>query len=139
MICVRTKTTALEFFETFPQLKGVRFTHRWSGIIATSTRFCMVPGVTYNGRVAWSVGYTGLGVGATRFGARIGIELLGYQPSDVIKMKFVTKKPMAWVPEPARWIGVRLTQLALIKADANNGKRGLWLKLLDKLNLGFTC
>jgi glycine/D-amino acid oxidase-like deaminating enzyme len=135
----RFEQLSREFFETFPQLKGVRFSHRWSGIIATSTRFCMVPGVTYNGRVAWSVGYTGLGVGATRFGARIGIELLGYQPSDVLKMKFVTKKPMAWVPEPARWIGVRLTQLALIKADANNGKRGLWLKLLDKLNLGFTC
>ncbi|MBE9537619.1 MAG: FAD-dependent oxidoreductase [Proteobacteria bacterium] len=128
-----------EFFQTFPQLKGVKFSHRWSGIIATSTRFCMVPGVTYNGRVAWSVGYTGLGVGATRFGARIGIELLGYQPSDIIKMKFVTKKPMAWVPEPMRWIGVRLTQLALVKADANNGKRGLWLRLLDMMNLGFTC
>jgi len=26
-----------------------------------------------------------------------------------------------------------------VKADANNGKRGLWLKLLDRLNLGFTC
>ena len=99
----------------------------------------MVPGVTYNGRVAWAVGYTGLGVGATRFGARVGIELLGYRPSDILQMKFVTKRPMAWVPEPMRWIGVRLTQLALVRADANDGKRGLWLKLLDALNLGFTC
>ena len=135
----RFEQLSREFFQTFPQLKGIKFSHRWSGIIATSTRFCMVPGVTYNGRVAWAVGYTGLGVGAARFGARIGIELLGYQPSDILKMKFVTKKPMAWVPEPMRWIGVRLTQLALIKADANNGKRGLWLKLLDALNMGFTC
>jgi len=130
---------AKEFFEIFPQLEDVKFSHKWGGIIATSTRFCMVPGVAYNGRMAWSVGYTGNGVGPSRFGARIGIELLGYQPSDIIKMKFVTKKSLPWAPEPFRWIGVRLTQKALVKADNNGGKRGLWLKLLDVLGLGFTC
>ena len=135
----RFEQLAREFFETFPQLGGVKFSHRWSGIIATSTRFCMVPGVAFNGRVAWAVGYTGLGVGASRFGARVGIELLGYQPSDILKMQFIKKKPMPWAPEPFRWFGVRFTQQALVKADANNGKRGLWLKLLDALNLGFTC
>ncbi len=130
---------AHEFFEYFPQLEGVKFSHKWGGIIATSTRFCMVPGVAYDGRVAWSVGYTGHGVGASRFGARIGIELLGYEPSDILQMQFVTKKAMPWAPEPFRWIGIRLTQRALVKADRNGGKRGLWLKLLDMLNLGFTC
>ncbi len=135
----RFEQLSREFFETFPQLKGVKFSHRWSGIIATSTRFCMVPGVTYNGRVAWTVGYTGLGVGASRFGARIGIELLGYKPSDILDMKFVSKQPMAWVPEPMRWIGVKITHNALVRADANNGKRGLWLRMLDMLNMGFTC
>jgi glycine/D-amino acid oxidase-like deaminating enzyme len=135
----RFEQLSREFFETFPQLEGVKFSHRWSGIIATSTRFCMVPGNTFNGRVAWAVGYTGLGVGASRFGARIAIEMLGYQPSDILKMKFVTRKPMSWAPEPLRWIGVILTQRALVKADANNGKRGLWLKLLDSLNMGFNC
>lgn len=131
---------ATEFFELFPQLEGeVKFSYKWGGIIASSTRFCMVPGVAHNGRLAWSVGYTGLGVGASRFGARIAIELLGYQPSDVIKMKFVTKKALPWVPEPLCWIGVVLTQRALIKADKNGGKRGLWLKFLDMLGLGFAC
>lgn len=130
---------AREFFETFPQLEGINFSHKWGGIIATSTRFCMVPGVAYDGRVAWSVGYTGHGVGASRFGARIAIELLGYDPSDILKMKFVSQKALPWAPEPFRWIGIRLTQRALIKADRNGGKRGLWLKLLDMMNLGFTC
>jgi len=130
---------AREFFETFPQLDDVKFSNKWGGIIATSTRFCMVPGVAYDGRLAWSVGYTGHGVGASRFGARIGIELLGYEPTDVIKMQFVTRKSLPWAPEPFRWIGVRLTQNALIKADKNGGKRGLWLKFLDMLGLGFTC
>ncbi len=130
---------AKEFFETFPQLKDVKFSHKWGGIIATSTRFCVVPDVTHNGRLAWAVGYTGHGVAASRFGARIGIELLGYQPSDIIKMQFVTKKALPWAPEPFRWLGVKFTQNALVKADKNDGKRGLWLKLLDKLGLGFTC
>lgn len=128
-----------EFFTTFPQLSGVKFSHRWSGVIATSTRFCVCPGSAYNGRVAWAVGYTGLGVGATRFGARIGIELLGYQPSEILDMQFVKKNPLPWVPEPFKWIGVELTHRALIKADNNGGKRGLWLKMLDFFNLGFTC
>ena len=52
---------------------------------------------------------------------------------------FVTKKSLPWAPEPFRWIGVKLTQKALVKADNNDGKRGLWLKLLDILGLGFTC
>ena len=135
----RFECLSKEFFETFPQLEGLRFSHRWSGIIASSTRFCMVPGVAYDGRVSWAVGYTGLGVGATRFGARIGLELLGYQPSDVIDMQFVTNKVLNWPPEPLRWAGVTLTRHAMSKADANGGRRGLWLRLLDRLHLGFAC
>jgi glycine/D-amino acid oxidase-like deaminating enzyme len=135
----RYEQLALEFFDMFPQLDDVKFSNKWGGIIATSSRFCMVPGVAYGGRLAWSVGYTGHGVGASRFGARIGIELLGYAPSDVLKMQFVTRKALPWAPEPFRWLGVLLTQKALKKADRNGGRRGLWLKLLDKLGLGFTC
>jgi len=124
----------------FPQLEGeVKFSHRWGGIIATSTRFCVVPGVMYDGRLAWAVGYTGHGVSASRFGARIGIELLGYEPSEVINMQFVTKKALPWAPEPFCWLGVKFTQNALVKADKNNGKRGWWLRSLDALGLGFNC
>ena len=136
----RYEQLATEFFEMFPQLAGeVKFSHRWGGIIATSTRFCVVPGVMHNGRLAWAVGYTGHGVSASRFGARIGIELLGYQPSEVVNMKLVTSKALPWPPEPIRWMAVKMTQRALLKADRNGGKRGLWLKFLDALGLGFTC
>lgn len=135
----RFEDLAKGFLKTFPQLEGIKFTHHWSGIIATSTRFCMVPGTGFDGRVAWSVGYTGLGVGATRFGARIGLEMLGYQPSDILDMQFVQRKAMNWFPEPIRWLGVTLTRHELSRADRNGGRRGLWLKLLDHLNLGFAC
>jgi glycine/D-amino acid oxidase-like deaminating enzyme len=128
-----------QFFETFPQLEGIRFSHRWNGVIASTTRFCMAPGVAFDGRVSWAIGYTGLGVGATRFGARIGLELLGYNPTDVLEMQFVKKKPLAWPPEPMRWAGVTLTRHEMARADRNLGKRGLWLRLLDRFNLGFAC
>lgn len=136
----RYEQLAIEFFMMFPQLEGkIKFSNKWGGLIATSTRFAMVSGTAHDGRLAWSVGYTGHGVSASRFGGRVGIELLGYEPSDVIRMQFVTNKTFAWPPEPFRWVGVRLTQLALIRADKNGGKRGLWLKLLDMLGMGFTC
>jgi hypothetical protein len=39
---------------------------------------------------------------------------------------------------PSRF-GVRFTHQALVKADKNIRKRRLWLKILDAMNLGFTC
>jgi len=135
----KMETLSKEFFQTFPQLEGIRFTHRWGGIIASTTRFCMAPGTAYNGRVAWTVGYTGHGVSAARFGARVALELLGYEPSEILGLQLVRKTPLPWPPEPLRWTGVTMTRKALERADDNQGKRGLWLRLLDRLNLGFAC
>ena len=56
------------FFTTFPQLEGIRFTHRWGGAIDTCSRFSVFFGKALDGRVAYALGYTGLGVGASRFG-----------------------------------------------------------------------
>ena len=39
------------FFTTFPQLEGLRFTHRWAGVIDTCTRFAAFFGTAYGGRV----------------------------------------------------------------------------------------
>ena len=62
----RAETFALlaeHFFATFPQLEGLRFTHRWGGVIDTCTRFSPFFGTAYGGRVAYALGYTGLGRG----------------------------------------------------------------------------
>ena len=42
---------ASHFFTTFPQLEGVKFSHRWAGAIDTSTRFCAFFGTAHGGRV----------------------------------------------------------------------------------------
>ena len=47
--------------------------------------------------------------------------------------------PRAWPPEAFRWIGVTLSPDGMARADRNDGKRGLRLRLPDRLNLGFAC
>jgi glycine/D-amino acid oxidase-like deaminating enzyme len=128
---------AQRFFQTFPQLEGLRFSHRWGGPIASTTRFCMDVGKSHGGRVSWAAGYTGLGVVASRFGGRLALNLLDHPEAPELKLKFVRDRPFPWPPEPLRSLVIRLTQSELARADRNQGRRGPWLRLLDRLGLGF--
>jgi glycine/D-amino acid oxidase-like deaminating enzyme len=128
---------ARQFFETFPQLEGLRFSHAWGGAIDTCTRFFAFQGTALDGRVAYSLGYTGLGVGATRFGARVMLDLLDGRDSVALRLRAVRSKPRPFPPEPVRWAGIELTRRALARADRNAGRRGPWLRTLDRLGLGF--
>ena len=125
------------FLETFPQLKGIKFTHGWGGAIDTCSRFSPFWGAAYGGRVAYVLGYTGLGVGSTRFGAQVMLDLLDGKDNERTRLKMVRKKPMPFPPEPLRFIFIRLTQWSINQADKHQGKRNLWLRLLDSLGLGF--
>lgn len=124
------------FFETFPQLDGIRFSHRWGGVIDTSSRFCVTFGTAHRGRVAYAVGYTGLGVGASRFGAAVALDVLDARSTERTELTMVRKKAIPFPPEPFRWAGVGLTRAALARAD-RTGRRGPWLRALDALKLGF--
>ncbi len=128
---------AEHFFETFPQLEGLRFTHRWGGPIATTTKFTATWGTAHDGRLTWVAGYTGLGVGASRFGARVALDLAFGQNTERTELQMVQKKPLPFPPEPLRWAGVQLTRAAIQRADRRQGKRGLWLSLLDRFGVGF--
>ena len=135
----RAETFAIlerHFFETFPQLAGIRFTHRWAGVIDTSTRFCAFYGTVHAGRTAYALGFTGLGVGASRFAADVMLDLLAGEETERTRLKMVRTKPRPFPPEPFAWIGIRLTTWSLARAD-RTGKRNAWLRLLDKLGLGF--
>ena len=125
------------FFATFPQLTGVRFTHRWGGAIDTCSRFCVFFGTAHDGRVSYAAGYTGLGVVSTRFGAQVALDLVDGRESAATRLRFVRRRPVPYPPEPLRTIGIRLTVNRLAAADRNGGRRGLWLKTLDRLGLGF--
>lgn len=128
---------AQHFFDTFPQLEGVAFTHRWGGVIDTSTRFFAFQRTALDGRVAYSIGYTGLGVGASRFGARVMLDLLDGRETEATALRAVRSRPWPFPPEPIASAGVHLTRRALARADRRQGRRGPWLRLLDRLGLGF--
>lgn len=130
-------TLARHFFQTFPQLDGVRFTHRWGGVIDTCGRFCAFFGSAYRGRLAYAAGYTGLGVGATRFGAQVMLDQLWGLETERTRLRLVRSRPLPLPPEPLRSAGIQLTRWSLARADTHGGRRNLWLKTLDYTGLGF--
>jgi glycine/D-amino acid oxidase-like deaminating enzyme len=128
---------ASHFLTTFPQLAGIRFTHRWAGVIDTSTRFCAFFGQAYGGRVRHANGFTGLGVGATRFAANVLLDQLDGLDTERTRLRMVRERPMPFPPEPiVHWV-ISAVQRALARADRNGGRRGWLLRTLDALGLGF--
>ena len=128
---------ARHFFATFPQLEDVSFSHKWGGVIDTCSRFCAFFGTASAGRMAYAAGYTGLGVGASRFGAKVLLDLLGGEPTELTELEMVRTKPIPFPPEPLRSAGVQLTRWSLARADEHQGRRNLWLRALDRAGLGF--
>ena len=123
-------------FTNFPQLEGLRFTHRWGGAIDTCSRFSVFFGRALGGRAAYAMGYTGLGVGASRFGGRTGLDLLDGRSTEATALEFVRRRPVPFPPEPLRSAVIGLTRNRIAAAD-RSGQRGLWLRTLDRLGLGF--
>ena len=115
----------------------MRFSHAWGGAIDTCTRFSAFFGTAYGGRVAYAAGYTGLGVGATRFGGDVMLDLLVGERTGRTELAMVRAKPLPFPPEPAAWAGIGLTQWSLARADARGGRRNAWLRTMDRLGLGF--
>lgn len=131
---------AEHFLTTFPQLEGLRFSHQWAGAIDTSTRFCAFHGRAMNGRVAHTAGFTGLGVGASRFAAEVMLDrLAGLAGLDTerTRLDMVRRMPVPFPPEPIASIGIQTTRWALDRADHRGGRRNAWLRTLDALGLGF--
>ncbi|WP_216842579.1 FAD-dependent oxidoreductase [Arthrobacter sp. NEB 688] len=127
---------ARHFLGIFPQLEGVRFTHRWAGVIDTTSRFTPVFGTAMGGRLAYAVGYTGLGVASTRFGARVALDLVHGRDTEVTRLGMVRRKPLPFPPEPIRGLGVRLTRASLAAED-RTGRRNVWLRAMDAVGIGF--
>ena len=92
----------------------------------------------HDGRVAHAAGFTGLGVGATRFAADVLLDLLDGADTERTRLEMVRKQAAA-VPAGAvrlRWgstrPGGRWTGPTTGRAGAT-----LWLRTLDRLGLGF--
>ncbi|CQR65568.1 NAD(P)/FAD-dependent oxidoreductase [Streptomyces leeuwenhoekii] len=128
---------ASHFFAVFPQLEGLRFSHRWAGAIDTCTQFTAFYGLSHRGRVAHAAGFTGLGVGATRFAADVLLDLLSGRTTVRTELEMVRKRPLPFPPEPIASAGINLTRWSLDRADHRQGERNLFLRTLDAIGVGF--
>ncbi|TFC75890.1 FAD-dependent oxidoreductase [Cryobacterium cheniae] len=125
------------FFTTFPQLAGLRFSHQWAGAIDTSTQFCAFFGTARGGRISYAAGFTGLGVAATHFAAKVMLDQLAARQTERTQLEMVRGRPLPFPPEPLASMGIQTTRWSLDRADHNRGRRGVILKTLDALGLGF--
>ena len=128
---------AEHLLQVFPQLEGIKASHAWGGVIDTCSRFSNFWDVSMGGKVVSVLGFTGLGVGASHFGARTALDLVDMKDTERTRLKMVQKKPLPFPPEPLRWFGITVTRHEFARADRNRGRRGLWLKTMDALGLGF--
>jgi glycine/D-amino acid oxidase-like deaminating enzyme len=127
---------ARHLIETFPVIEGTAISHRWGGPIDSTSRFTPMFGTAMRGRLGWAIGFTGLGVGASRFAALTALDLLGGERTARTELSMVRRSPLPFPPEPVRWPVVQLTKRALARED-RTGRRGLWLRLLDRFGVGF--
>ncbi len=125
------------FARAFPQLADLRFPYRWGGAIDTTSRFTVTFGQTLGGRVTYALGYTGLGVGASRWAGGVVRDFILRPDSDLLRLDFVQSSPVPFPPEPARSLAVNLVRRELDRADRNEGRRGLLLRTLDAIGIGF--
>ena len=125
------------FFRAFPQLEGLHFPHRWGGAIDTTSRFTVTFGQTLGGRLTYALGYTGLGVGASRWAGGVVRDFILRPDEDRLRLRLVTSPPVPFPPEPFRYAAVQVVRHELDRADRNEGRRGLLLRTLDELGIGF--
>jgi glycine/D-amino acid oxidase-like deaminating enzyme len=126
-----------QFFRAFPQLDGLAFPFRWGGAIDTTSRFTVTFGQTMGGRVTYALGYTGLGVGASRWAGGVVRDLILRPDEDRLRLRLVSSLPVPFPPEPLRSIAVETVRRELDRADREEGRRGLILRTLDALGIGF--
>jgi len=127
------------FYRTFPQLADeIRFDYAWSGPIGLTTRMAVHYQRYFDGDMVFAGGYSGFGVTASRFGARVGLAILDRQDIPETRMQFARTLPNYIPPEPFRWIGARITMYALDTLDEKGGWRKLWVALVQKMGFPIT-
>ena len=129
----------MSFYRTFPMLRGqIRFSHAWSGPIGLTTRMAVHFQKYHDNKMIFAGGYSGFGVTATRFGARVGLALLDGEAIPETRMGFAKRLPAYIPPEPFRWLGAKITMYALDTLDEKGGWRRWWVRLVEKMGFPIT-
>ena len=128
---------ASNFAATFPQLDGIRFTHRWAGAIDTCRRFCVTFGrpLADESRTRSDTRASASSRAASARGSR-WISCTR-RDTELTRLQMVRTRPIPFPPEPLRYAAIQLTRSALVRADERGGRRGPWLRVLDRIGAGF--
>jgi glycine/D-amino acid oxidase-like deaminating enzyme len=108
----------------FPALEGVRVAARWGGPLAMprdwmpSFRFDPASGI------GGAYGYTGQGVATSNLAGRVLADLVVAGTTPFADLPMVGHRPRRWEPEPLRWLGARVVQRGLARADARAARTG---------------
>ena len=130
---------AQSFYRTFPQLADeIRFAYAWSGPIGLTTRMAVHYQKYHGGDMVFAGGYSGFGVTASRFGARVGLAILDQVDIPETRLQFARTLPNYIPPEPFRWLGAKITMYALDTLDEKGGWRKPWVRMVEKMGFPIT-
>jgi glycine/D-amino acid oxidase-like deaminating enzyme len=108
----------------FPDLAGVGFAARWGGPLAMPRDW--LPSFRHDpaSGIGAAYGYTGQGVAATNLAGRVLTDLIVDGATPFAELPMVGHRPRRWEPEPLRWLGARVVQRGLARADARAARTG---------------
>lgn len=103
-------------FKIWPQLTGIKVTHRWGGTLAMTLDYHPVIGVMgdYN-NIYYGVGYSGHGVSWTQLAGKAIAELYAGEDTELTGFYCVNRTPPYLPPEPLRNIGFHLYKRFFLK------------------------
>jgi glycine/D-amino acid oxidase-like deaminating enzyme len=108
----------------FPQLRGVRLAARWGGPLAMPRDWLPTFRFDPASGIGGAHGYTGQGVAATNLAGRVLADLVVDGTTPFAALPMVGHRPRRWEPEPLRWLGARIVQQGLARADARAARTG---------------
>jgi glycine/D-amino acid oxidase-like deaminating enzyme len=88
----------------FPSLKGVKFVFRWGGPVSVTLQMAAAIGMVGDARAWYSLGCVGHGVAPTHLNGQTLADLLLERKTELTSVWFVERRPIAWPPEPLRWV-----------------------------------
>lgn len=98
-----------DFLKIWPQLKGIRITHKWGGTLAMTLDFHPTIGVTgVKKNIFYGVGYSGHGVSWSQLAGKIISQLYAGEDTELTNFYCTNKIAPYLPPEPFRKMGYHL-------------------------------
>lgn len=121
----RMKALLIEdFFDIFPQLKGIKFTHHWGGPI--SATLDLIPSIgRINDDIWYSIGCMGHGVSFTNYNGLTLAELILGERSKRTEFFIINRREIPLPPEPLRYMTVSAIRNYLRYEDKKGKKEKL--------------